>query len=48
LTRRYFAHETKLQFIIEALLFAVLVAISAWPMIAAADALAVFLRSSSI
>jgi hypothetical protein len=46
LTRGYFAHEKKWQFIVEAVLFAIIVAISAWPMFAAADALAKFLQSS--
>ena len=39
LTRSYFASETTWEFVIEALLFAIMVAISAWPIIAAAGAL---------
>jgi hypothetical protein len=39
LSRRYFASEKKFEFIIELLLFVILVAISAWPILAAADAL---------
>jgi hypothetical protein len=38
LTSRYF-NETKWQFVIEALLFGVMAAISAWPVFAAVDAL---------
>jgi hypothetical protein len=38
-TRGYFASERRLEFIAEALLFAVIIAISAWPILAAADAL---------
>jgi hypothetical protein len=44
LTRRYFGHETKLQFVIEALLFAIIVAVSTWPVLAAANALNKFLQ----
>jgi hypothetical protein len=44
LTRRFFAHEAKWQFIIEALLFAIIVAISIWPIVVAADALNEFLQ----
>jgi hypothetical protein len=43
LSRSYFADEKGLEFIIEALLFAIIVAISAWPIMAAADALNKFL-----
>jgi hypothetical protein len=39
LTRSYFAREKTLEFVIEALLFAIIMAISAWPIFAAADAL---------
>jgi hypothetical protein len=39
LTRSYFASEKSWEFIIEALLFAIIVAISAWPMLAAAGAI---------
>jgi hypothetical protein len=43
LTRSYFAAEKAVEFTIEALLFAILVAISAWPVLAAANALSEFL-----
>jgi hypothetical protein len=39
LTRSYFAGEKTWEFIIEALLFAIIVGISAWPIIAAAGAI---------
>jgi hypothetical protein len=39
LSRGYFASEKSLEFVIEALLFAIIVAISAWPVFAVADAL---------
>lgn len=44
LTRRYFAHEIKFQFVIEVLLFAIIAAISAWPVVNAAGALHEFLQ----
>jgi hypothetical protein len=44
LSRSYFANEKSLEFIIEALLFAIIMAISAWPIFAAADALNEFLQ----
>jgi hypothetical protein len=44
LTRRFVAHELKWQFVIEAVLFAIIVAISAWPILAVADALNEFLK----
>ena len=44
LTRSYFASETSWEFAIEALFFAIIVAISAWPIFAAADALNEFLQ----
>ena len=44
LTRSYFANEKSWEFAIEALFFAIIVAISAWPIFAAADALNEFLR----
>lgn len=47
LTRRFFAHEMKWQFVIEALLFAIIVVISAWPVFAAADALKQFLEQTA-
>ncbi len=43
-TRGYFASERTWEFVIEALLFAIIVAISAWPIIAAAGALNEFLQ----
>jgi hypothetical protein len=45
LTRRYFAHETKFQSAIELVIFGIIVAISAWPILAAADALNKFLQT---
>jgi hypothetical protein len=44
LTRCYFAREKGVEFAIEALLFAIIVAISAWPVFAAAGALSEFLQ----
>jgi hypothetical protein len=38
LARRYFARENSWEFAIEALFFAIIVAISAWPILAAAGA----------
>jgi len=43
LTRSYFASEKSWEFAIEALLFAIITAISAWPIFSAADALNQFL-----
>jgi hypothetical protein len=47
LTRTYFASEKSLEFAVEALLFAIIAAISAWPIFAAADALNQFLRRTA-
>ena len=44
LTRAYFARENSLEFIVEALFFAIIVAISAWPILAAAGALQEFFQ----
>ena len=44
LTRSYFASEKSWEFAIEALFFAIIVAVSAWPIFAAADALNQFLQ----
>jgi len=44
LSRNYFANENSLEFVIEALLFAIIIAISAWPIFAAVDALNEFLQ----
>jgi hypothetical protein len=44
LTRSYFAREKSCQFALEALLFAILTAISAWSILDAADALHEFLQ----
>jgi hypothetical protein len=44
LTRSYFARERSWQFAIEALLFAIIVALSAWPILDAAEALKEFLQ----
>jgi hypothetical protein len=43
LCRSYLAGERTVEFTIEALLFAIIVAISAWPLLAAANALREFL-----
>jgi hypothetical protein len=43
LSRSYLAGESTVEFAIEALLFAIIVAISAWPVLAAANALSEFL-----
>lgn len=43
-TRSYFASEKSWEFAIEALFFAILVAISAWPVFAAVGALNEFLQ----
>jgi hypothetical protein len=44
LTRSYFARERSWQFAIEALLFAIITAISVWPILNAAEALNEFLQ----
>jgi len=44
LTRTYFASEKTWEFAIEALLFAIIVGISAWPIFVVADALNEFLQ----
>jgi hypothetical protein len=44
LARHYFAHESRWQFAIETLLFAILLAMSAWPILAAADAICELLQ----
>jgi hypothetical protein len=46
LARSYCAGERTVEFIIEALLFAIIVAISAWPLFDAVDALNQFLQSA--
>jgi hypothetical protein len=45
LSRSYFASEKRLEFVVEALLFATIMAISAWPIFVAIDALNEFLRT---
>jgi hypothetical protein len=47
LTRSYFASEKNWEFAIEALLFAIIVAISAWPLLVAADALSELLQRTA-
>ncbi len=47
LTRGYFASERSWEFVIEVLLFAIIVAISTWPIVAAADALNDFLQRTA-
>jgi len=44
LSRSYLVGERTVEFTIEALLFAIIVAISAWPVLAAANALSEFLQ----
>jgi len=46
LARSYLAGERKAEFAIEALLFAIIVAISAWPIFEAVNALNQFLQSA--
>jgi hypothetical protein len=46
LTRSYFAGEKTWEFVIEALFFAIMVAVSAWPIIVAAGALNEFLQQA--
>jgi hypothetical protein len=46
LARSYLAGERTVEFTIEALLFAIIVAISAWPIFDAVDALNQFLQSA--
>ena len=48
LARSYLADERSIEFAIEALLFAIIVAISAWPAFAAVGALAEFLQQAPI
>ena len=48
LTRPYLAVERTMEFVIEALLFGIIVAISAWPMLAAAGALHDFLQQTPV
>lgn len=45
-TRDYFARERHWEFVAEAILFAIIVSISVWPVLAAADALSVFLQGT--
>jgi hypothetical protein len=47
LSRSYSASEKSWEFVIEALLFAIIGAISAWPIFAAADALNQFLQRTT-
>jgi hypothetical protein len=48
LARRYCARENSWEFAIEALLFAIIVAISAWPILAAAGALQEFFQNTPV
>jgi hypothetical protein len=43
-TRAYFTRENSLEFVVEALFFVIIVAISAWPILAAAGALHEFFQ----
>jgi hypothetical protein len=47
-THKYFATEAIREFALEAFLFAIIVAISTWPIIAAANALNEFLQRTAI
>ena len=47
MTRSYFASEKSWEFAIEALLFVILLAISAWPVVAAVDALNEFFQRTA-
>jgi ABC-type uncharacterized transport system fused permease/ATPase subunit len=47
LSQSYFASEKRWEFVIEALLFAIIVAISTWPVFAAANALNQFLQRTA-
>jgi hypothetical protein len=44
LARAYFARENRLEFVVEALFFVIIVAISAWPILVAAGALQEFFQ----
>jgi hypothetical protein len=48
LARVYFARENSLEFALEALFFAIIVAISAWPILAAAGALQEFFQNTPV
>jgi hypothetical protein len=48
MTRGYFTHERPWHFALELLFFAVIVAISAWPLLVAARALSDFLQRTPI
>jgi hypothetical protein len=48
LTRTYFARENSVEFLAEVLLFAIIVAISAWPILSAAGALHEFFQRALI
>jgi hypothetical protein len=48
LARVYFARENSLEFALEALFFAIIVAISAWPILAAAGALQAFFQNTPV
>jgi hypothetical protein len=48
ITRKYFASEALWEFVIETFVFAIIVAISAWPIVAAANALNEFLQRTAI
>lgn len=48
LSRAYFTHERPWQFVLEVILFAAIVAISAWPLLAAAEALNNFLQHTAV
>ncbi len=45
--QNFFANENHLEFAVEALFFALLLAISAWPIVAAAGAISQFLQAAA-
>jgi hypothetical protein len=48
MTRSYLAVERTMEFAVEILLFGIIVAVSAWPIFAAADALHEFFQQTSV
>jgi len=48
LARVYLARENRFEFVIEVLFFAIIVAISAWPILAAAGALQAFFQNTAV
>lgn len=46
--QNFFARENHLEFVVEALLFGLLLAIAAWPIVAAVGAINEFLRAAAV